>query len=452
MNNQRALTAADHLVGNLYFDLKSLPLVAGRLPVDAMPPNSPATEVYTVMCELMRDPSQRLSAGAIEARLKEKNFDFRYLVELQSRILPEDMYTLAGYVDEINNAANLAAGLRDVMWFQSEAQKDGASAEQLKAELMRRVSKADGGLGNPLQPLSVYMDQAQDKVKEWRAGKIEGRRTGFSDLDRHLRLVNKELVVIAARPSMGKTSLGMQIVENVAKQLQEEGDSGCVAVFSAEMSGVELSVRMACAVAGLDSNAAQENRLTAEQYDKLDRTMMRLGSLPIRIDESPSPTTDQIYYRVAMMNVIQPVRLMLFDFVELGGDRGDTEELRISGIVKQLKTIAKTMDIPVLALSQINRKVSDRANKMPSLEDIRYSGQTEATAHRVVFIMRPEYYIKRGQPVELANPNDDKGVAYVMVAKNRNGPVGMVRMAFTEQYSRFGDLVMDKYSLDWKEK
>jgi replicative DNA helicase len=131
--------------------------------------------------------------------------------------------------------------------------------------------------------------------------------------------------------------------------------------------------------------------------------------------------------------------MMMFDFVELGGDRAQKEDLRISAIAHNLKGIAKTLQIPVLALSQLNRDVESRANKMPALSDLRYSGMLEQLADVVMFIMRPEYYVERAQHVDV--PQEDKqGIAYVQYAKNRNGPVGLSKLAFVKDRVMFADV------------
>jgi replicative DNA helicase len=138
-----------------------------------------------------------------------------------------------------------------------------------------------------------------------------------------------------------------------------------------------------------------------------------------------------------------PVRLMVFDFVELGGDLAQKEDIRVSNILRNLKGIAKTLKIPVIGLSQLSREVESRSNKMPVLSDLRYSGMAEQIADKVVFIMRPEYYVARADRIDVPE-EDKKGVAYVMVAKTRNGPVGMVKMAFIAERMKFGDLEVNK--------
>lgn len=290
-----------------------------------------------------------------------------------------------------------------------------------------------------LRPMEFWALKARDKVAAWQAGKVDGRSTGFKTLDTYLRLIDSELTLIAARPSMGKTALAMQIAENVARQLERAQDPGVVAVFSAEMSGDELVVRMASAWAGVNSHKLRNAKGQPEEYRKLDDAIQTLAHLPIWMDDSSAPTTGKMLEQLEHLNETMPVRMMLFDFVELGGDKAPNEELRISTILQHLKGIAKTLHIPVVGLNQLNREVERKANKLPQLSDLRYSGMAEQIADKVAFIMRPEYYEERKEVIDVP-PEDKKGVAYVLIAKNRNGPVGMVKMAFRKDQAAFGEL------------
>ena len=293
-----------------------------------------------------------------------------------------------------------------------------------------------------LRPLQYWHVRAQEKVDQWKQGIAEGHSTGFKTLDSFCRLIPGELTLVAARPSQGKTALAMQVCENVARQLQQDGDNGCVAVFSAEMSGWSLYHRMAGALAGANIHKLRSGKGTPQEYADLEDAMSRLRTVPIWIDDNTGPTTAQMLEQLSRLNETIPVRMMMFDFVELGGDRAQKEDLRISAIAHNLKGIAKTLQIPVMALSQLNRDVENRANKMPQLSDLRYSGMLEQLADVVMFIMRPEYYVERAQSIDV--PQEDKsGVAYVQYAKNRNGPVALAKLAYLKDRIMFGELAKD---------
>jgi replicative DNA helicase len=289
---------------------------------------------------------------------------------------------------------------------------------------------------NDLRPMPYWAMLAEDKLARWAAGEAEGYSTGFATLDKYFRLVEGEMTVIAARPSQGKTILGMQIAENVARTLTD----GCVAVFSAEMTGWALTVRMAGSLAGVNTHKLRMGQGEPADMGKLRAALQELKRLPIWIDDGSAPTTKSMLEQLMDLNATNPIRMMLFDFMELGGDRGQTEELRVGAIAIGLKDIAKRLGIPVVALSQLNRGVEDRANKMPGLSDLRYSGQVEQVADVVAFIMRPEYYAERGMTIQVDDKNDLRGVAYISIGKNRHGPVGNVKLAFVKQLSKFGEL------------
>lgn len=291
-----------------------------------------------------------------------------------------------------------------------------------------------------LRPMPFWAMLAEDKLTAWAAGKAEGYSTGFPTLDAYFRLVAGEMVVIAARPSQGKTVLGVQIAENVARQLQRDGDPGSVAVFSAEMTGWSLVVRMAGAMCGVNTHAMRMGKGQPGDLAQMRQAIADLKRLPIWIDDGSAPTTKSMLEQLTDLNETNPIRLMLFDFMELGGDRAQSEELRVGAIAIGLKDIAKRLKIPVVALSQLNRGVEDRANKMPGLSDLRYSGQIEQVSDVVAFIMRPEYYAERGMKIEVEQRDDLKGVAYISIAKNRHGPVANVKLAFVKQLSKFAEL------------
>jgi len=292
-----------------------------------------------------------------------------------------------------------------------------------------------------LQPMRYFAMQAEDKLNQWEQGIVEGYSTGFKTLDPYLRLEPSTYSIIAGRPSMGKTTLGMQMIRNVAQQLQAEGDDGVCTVFSAEMMGRSLTVRMAAEMRGINSHKLRMSKGTKEEYAAVRKAVKEIAAMPIYIDEGSAPSTKIMLARLEELNSVTPVRCMMFDFVELGGDEGDTEDLRVGSIHKSLKAIAKTLDIPVIGLSQVSRDVEKTSSKIPQMNHLRYSGQAEQVADKIATIMRPEYYLGRGMSCELDDPEpgDDEGMALVNVVKFRDGPTGMVRMDYEKEYGRFGD-------------
>src|SRR3990167_3626460 len=223
-----------------------------------------------------------------------------------------------------------------------------------------------------LRPMQYWHVRAEDRLTQWASGKPEGYSTGFRAINDLSRLIPTELMIIAARPSQGKTAIAMQMCQSVANQIQAVGDNGCVAIFSAEMAGWSLYLRMASAVCGVNVHDVRNGKGTSDGIRRLKDAMQTIRELPIWMDDNTGPTTKQMLEQLSELNETMPVRLMMFDFMELGGDRNEHEEQRISQIAHNLKGIAKTLEIPVVALSQLNRRVEDRGNKMPVLSDLRH--------------------------------------------------------------------------------
>jgi replicative DNA helicase len=261
------------------------------------------------------------------------------------------------------------------------------------------------------------------------------------------------------------TSLSMEIGRKVAKELQDNDERGCVAVFSAEMSGKSLVLRMAAATAGVNAQRVKNGEAEPSEYTAIRQAVHENNELGIKIDESASPSPEGMYYKLAMINATCPVKLVIFDFIELGNPdkksqkQSQNEEQRVSAIAVGLKNVAKQLDVPVIALSQLSREVDKRADKLPVLADLRYSGMLEQIADVVVFVMRPEYYLKRnmtcyldeayGMPEEGLKHPHGQNVAYVSVAKQRDGNVGIGAMHFTERYTRFANLEMQRTEVDY---
>lgn len=446
--NEQVIVAIDHLVGNLYFNLSAISLVAGKLHPDDMP-DSPGKYIYTEMCRLHMDANKRLSAGALEGALRAINFDFSYLGKLQSRIIPESSEALEEYADTINNWVSLQKFKHQMQRAALAADEPGATAETLIPQIMRQMSDVGQKKTDTIRHISDVIDEVISDLELWQSGEgVDGMSTGFADLDRIYRMKPGELTLISARPSMGKSALAMALAESAARNY---GD-GCVIVFSAEMTDKSLAHRMAAGAASVNGQRLSMGVADKEEYADTIQAAKALRGLPIYIDDSSQISTEQMYYRTAMLNAKHKVNLVLFDFVELGSDEARTanEEQRISNIARGLKAIAKNLNVPVVALSQLNREVEKREEKLPTLSDLRYSGMLEQIADVVMFIMRPEYYISKkqrcfldeeaGDPKDLVFHPHAKGVAYVIVAKQRNGATGRINLQFTAKYTKFANL------------
>lgn len=439
MNMDRAIISAEHLVGNLWFNLDALPLIAGRLEPESMRlvAGSQAAMAYSEMCRLLRSESEKLSAGALESGLKSQGFDFDWLAKLQSRVLPESTESLYGYIDEVNNAADLRSLQVHCLGAIEGAKADDAKADALTAQLMEQLSNVNKSAAT-VQPVQAATDSIRKRLEKVRSGEASwGAHTGFVDLDRLMRLVDSELLLIAGRPSMGKTQLGLQIAINRAQSLLTDNERGQVLIFSSEMSKDELFLRGACSFAGVNSDRIVTNQAKEEEWRAVDEALSFFDMLPISIDDTPGAYTDQVYFRSVMANAQKPVRLILADHTELFNTKAESETLRVSNIVRSFKGVARVVNAPFIDLHQLGRDVDDRTDKQPMLSDLKYAG--EAHADKVIFIHRPEYYLKRNIACQ-CDAADREGVAITTLAKNRNGPVGRVRLAFIEKYAKFGNL------------
>lgn len=452
MSEQRAVIAADHLVGNLYFALDTLPLVAGQLDPASfrLIANPQAGMIYSEMCRLMVSQSEQLSAGALEAGLKLQGFDFKWLTDLQARIMPEPLPNLYNYAGEINNAVDL----RNLQKFCAEtidnAKKEGAKADTLTAGLMGNLSGVNKN-NTQVQPVTAATSAIRERLNAIRSGMMQwGALTGFDELDVLMRLVDSELVIFGGRPSQGKTQLALQIVINRAAQIKEAGEDGQVLIFSTEMSKEDLFFRIACSMAGVNSDRISRNQADDDEWDRIYQKLDYLDTLPIEVDDTPGISAEKVYYRAVMTHAKKPVRLVMTDHTELytidDFYNKDGETARISKILMSFKSTARTIKAPWIDCHQLGRDVDTRANKQPMMADMKYAG--EQHADKIAFIHRPEYYLKRNVPCD-CEPGDMEGIAICTLAKNRNGPIGQIRLGFTEKYARFTNRNVERVRLEY---
>ena len=264
---------------------------------------------------------------------------------------------------------------------------------------------------------------------------VTGVPTGYSRLDNLTSgFQNSDLIILAARPSMGKTALALNIARNAAV------DTGIpVAIFSLEMSKEQLSLRMLCSEARIDSSRLRGGFFSMEDWQRLTDAAGILSESPIYIDDSPTMTAMEIRAKARRLKMDKNIGLIIIDYLQLMQGRASAErrDLEISEISRALKALAKELDLPVLALSQLNRMLEQRTDKRPRLSDLRESGALEQDADVVAFIYRDEVYNK-----EEDNPN--KGIAEILLSKQRNGPTGDVFLTFLNTYTRFETLASEE--------
>ncbi|MCK4379239.1 MAG: replicative DNA helicase, partial [Deltaproteobacteria bacterium] len=259
---------------------------------------------------------------------------------------------------------------------------------------------------------------------------IAGVPSGFADLDKMTTgFQNSDLIIIAGRPSMGKTAFALNIAQHAAISGERP-----VAVFSLEMSKEQLVIRMLCSEAEVDAHKLRSGFLAQTDWPKLTRGAGILSEAPIFIDDTPAMTVLEMRAKARRLKAEQNLGLIIVDYLQLmrGHKNMDSREREISEISRSLKALAKELNIPVLALSQLNRGVESRQDKRPQLSDLRESGALEQDADVILFVYRDEVYDK--------DNTDNKGMAEIIIGKQRNGPVGIVRLRFLHQFTSFKNL------------
>ncbi len=286
-------------------------------------------------------------------------------------------------------------------------------------------------------PLSKVIESNIDALEERQGNKalVTGVPTGFTLFDHKTSgLQSSDLIIIAARPSMGKTAFALNIARNAAIDANIP-----VAFFSLEMSKEQLSMRMLSSEARLDSTRLRSGFISQEDWIRITEAASNLSTASIYIDDSPIISAMEIRAKARRLKLDKNIGLLIIDYLQLMQGRRSAErrELEISEISRSLKALAKEIDLPVLAISQLNRMLEQRSDKRPQLSDLRESGALEQDADVVAFIYRDEIYNK-----DESNPN--RGKAEIIIAKQRNGPVGMVPLTFIEAYTRFENLAPEE--------
>ncbi len=280
---------------------------------------------------------------------------------------------------------------------------------------------------------------------------IVGVPTGLTDLDARLGGLHKsDLIIIAGRPSMGKTALATNIAFNAAKNIQNNEKKSCVAFFSLEMSSEQLSTRIIAEQSRIRSNDIRRGQISEEQFDKFIETSKNISELPLYIDETPAITISALSNRARRIKRLFGLDLVVIDYIQLmrANFTRDGRVQEISEITQGLKALAKELSVPVLALSQLSRAVEQRDDKKPQLSDLRESGSIEQDADVVMFVFREAYYLQNKEPrpatVEhaewQAKMNEVSHLAELIIQKQRHGPTGTIMLEFEAMFTKFKNL------------
>lgn len=324
---------------------------------------------------------------------------------------------------------------------------NGRDAQQLLDEAEAKIFQiAEGGKKSSqgFVDIKVLLPQVADRIDQLfsrdNPSDVTGVPTGFTDLDSMTSgMQGGDLIIVAGRPSMGKTAFSLNMAENVAL------DTGLpVAVFSMEMASTQLAMRMIGSVGRLDQHRMRTGKLEDEDWEKLTTALGKLNEAPIFIDEGAGLSSFDVRARARRLHrQTGKLGLIVVDYLQLmaapAGRQGENRATEISEISRSLKALAKELDCPVVALSQLNRSVEQRPDKRPVMSDLRESGAIEQDADVILFIYRDEVY----------NPDSpDKGTAEIIIAKQRNGPIGRVRLTFIGQHTRFENYAGSSHMAD----
>ncbi len=322
-------------------------------------------------------------------------------------------------------------------------------AEKLLFDLAERGSFSQSFIKFNLA-LDQSISMAEQAMKNEQG--IVGVPTGLTDLDEKLGGLHKsDLVIIAGRPSMGKTALATNIAYHAAKDIQTKGKKSAVAFFSLEMSSEQLSTRILSEQSRIKSNDIRRGKATEEELGRYIETSRDIYELPLYIDETPAITISTLSNRARRIKRLFGLDLIVVDYIQLmrtNSKRNDGRVQEISEITQGLKALAKELGVPVLALSQLSRAVEQRDDKKPQLSDLRESGSIEQDADVVLFVFRQEYYEEKKQPklgsIEYAEwqskMSDIAGLAEILIGKQRHGPTGNIQVEFEGMYTKFKDL------------
>lgn len=320
---------------------------------------------------------------------------------------------------------------------------DGREASELLDEAERRVfaiAEQESRGGGGFQAIRTLLSQAVERIETLfqREEPITGLSTGFADFDEMTSgLQPSDLIIVAGRPSMGKTTFAMNVAENVALQSKRP-----VAVFSMEMPGDSLAMRMMSSLGRIDQHRVRTGKLEDDEWPRLTSAINLLSETAIFIDDTPALSPTEVRARARRLKREQgDLGLIVLDYLQLmqAPGAGENRATEISAISRALKGLAKELSVPVIALSQLNRSLEQRPNKRPVMSDLRESGAIEQDADLIVFIYRDEVYNKE---------SSDKGIAEIIIGKQRNGPIGTVRLTFLGKYTKFENYIGSYYGED----
>jgi replicative DNA helicase len=442
-----------------------------------VPPNSIQAE-QSVLGGLMLDNQTWDAVADIVAEVdfyrRSHQLIFRTITNLAGKQTPFDVITISEYlkaIGELENAGGLAylavmakdtpsaanivtyativrdrSVLRQLIHigtdisdsaFNREGRETAELIENAERQVFQIAEQLQRGESAGFKPIKSLLAKAVDKIELMfeQGDAITGASTGFTDFDKLTSgLQPADLIIVAGRPSMGKTTIAMNMAENVAIKSGKP-----VAVFSMEMPGDSLAMRMMSSLGRIDQHKIRTGRLDDDDWPRLTSAMSLLAETKLFIDDTPALTPTEVRSRARrLMRDHGQLGLIVLDYLQLmqSPSSGENRVQQISDISRGLKALAKELNVPVVALSQLNRNLEQRPNKRPVMSDLRESGAIEQDADLIVFVYRDEVYNE---------DSPDKGIAEIIIGKQRNGPLGTVRLTFLGQYTRFENYAGNPY-------
>ncbi|BCU83388.1 replicative DNA helicase [Polycladomyces abyssicola] len=430
---------------------------------DRLPPHNLEAE-QAVLGAILIDPS---SLVTVTERLRPEDFYrqghqrlFQVMIELSERGEPLDLVTITSelqdrklleevggvsYLTELAEVVPTSANveyysriveeksiLRRLIRTATQIASAGYSGGAEVAEILDEAEKQILDISqrrhrNGFVPIHDILMETYEHIEKlhYKKGELTGIPTGYTDLDRMTSgLQPSDLIIIAARPSMGKTAFALNLAQNVAIRSKLP-----VAIFNLEMSAPQLVMRMLAAEGNIDAQAFRTGNLTEEDWEKLTMAISTLSEAPIFIDDTPGVTVFDIRSKLRRLQAEHGLGLVLIDYLQLiSGRGGESRQQEISEISRSLKLMARELNVPVIALSQLSRAVEQRQDKRPMLSDLRESGSIEQDADVVAFLYRDDYYNE---------DSEKKNILEVIIGKQRNGPVGKVELLFLKNYNKF---------------
>ncbi|TMB90728.1 MAG: replicative DNA helicase [Chloroflexi bacterium] len=424
------------VLGSIIIDPEAIVQVADFLHSDDFYRDAHRT-IYEVILQLyeQREPADFITiSDELERRNKlEEVGGASYITSLINQVPTSGNVEYYGRIVErtsiLRRLIHAAGQIAAIAYEEGDADVALDRAEQLIFNISQRHARSDFSLLRDI--LSEYMNKL-DQLHE-RRGTIVGVPTGFTDLDRLTGgLQRSDLIILAARPAIGKTSLALSLAHNSTVKYQHS-----VAIFSLEMSKEQLVQRLLSMDAGVDQQRLRTGWIEDDEWDRIIYAMGTLSEANIWIDDTPGITTVEMRSKARRLQAEHGIDLIIVDYLQLmqsvlgSGKRNENRVQEISEVSRNLKALARELNLPVLALAQLSRAVETRQSKVPQLSDLRESGSLEQDADIVMFIYRDDIY----------NPESErKNIADIIVAKHRNGPVGEVSLYFQASQTRFRDL------------